>query len=179
MTIFYHLEELWERIFVSVLAVGAVITGCFTFSKDLIVFLEAPVKTQGVRFLQLAPGEFFFYYSKGLWLLWASTWESSDHVLYEIIAFVLPGLTRAERSAYVQHWLVFPGSSNSVTTGTSRGGVGRSNAFDLEICGGGCGGCSGCSHSLDGPCYSDVTSNADALLGLYLGGAWIVKLTGR
>ena len=65
MTIFYHLEELWERIFVSVLAVGAVITGCFTFSKDLIVFLEAPVKTQGVRFLQLAPGEFFFYYSKG------------------------------------------------------------------------------------------------------------------
>ncbi|CDY25947.1 BnaC09g20400D [Brassica napus] len=167
MAIFYHLEELWERIFVSVLAVGAVITGCFAFSKDLIVFLEAPVKTQGVRFLQLAPGKFFFYYSKSLWLLWASTWESSDHVLYEIIAFVLPGLIQAERSAYVQHWLVFPGSSNSVTTGTSRGGVGRSNAFDLEICGGGCGGCSGCSHSLDGPCYSDVTSNAasGALLG--------------
>ena len=65
MAIFYHLEELWERIFVSVLAVGAVITGCFAFSKDLIVFLEAPVKTQGVRFLQLAPGKFFFYYSKG------------------------------------------------------------------------------------------------------------------
>lgn len=60
MTIFDHLEELRERIFVSVLAVGAAILGCFAFSKDLIVFLEAPVKTQGVRFLQLAPGEFFF-----------------------------------------------------------------------------------------------------------------------
>ncbi|KAJ4901733.1 hypothetical protein Rs2_15684 [Raphanus sativus] len=54
MTIFDHLEELRERIFVSVLAVGAAVTGCFTFSKYLIVFLEAPVKNQGVRFLQLA-----------------------------------------------------------------------------------------------------------------------------
>lgn len=60
MTVFDHLEELRQRIFVSVLAVGAAIVGCFTFSKDLVLILEAPVKTQGVRFLQLAPGEFFF-----------------------------------------------------------------------------------------------------------------------
>lgn len=60
MSIFDHLEELRQRIFVSVLAVGAAILGCFAFSKELIVFLEAPVKAQGVRFLQLAPGEFFF-----------------------------------------------------------------------------------------------------------------------
>ena len=60
MTIFDHLEELRQRIFVSVLAVGAAILGCFAFSKELIMFLEAPVKEQGVRFLQLAPGEFFF-----------------------------------------------------------------------------------------------------------------------
>ena len=60
MTIFDHLEELRQRLFVSVLAVGAAILGCFAFSKELVVFLEAPVKEQGVRFLQLAPGEFFF-----------------------------------------------------------------------------------------------------------------------
>uniref|UniRef100_A0A0D3AV13 Sec-independent protein translocase protein TATC, chloroplastic n=1 Tax=Brassica oleracea var. oleracea TaxID=109376 RepID=A0A0D3AV13_BRAOL len=95
MTIFDHLEELRERIFVSVLAVGAAITGCFAFSKDLIVFLETPVKNQGVRFLQLAPGEFFFTTLKvsgycGILL-------GSPVILYEIIAFVLPGLTRAER----------------------------------------------------------------------------------
>ena len=60
MSIFDHLEELRERIFVSVLAVGAAILGCFAFSKDLILLLEGPVKEQGVRFLQLAPGEFFF-----------------------------------------------------------------------------------------------------------------------
>lgn len=60
MTIFDHLEELRQRIFVSVLAVGAAMVGCFAYSKDLIMILEAPVRTQGVRFLQLAPGEFFF-----------------------------------------------------------------------------------------------------------------------
>lgn len=60
MSLFDHLEELRERLFVSILAVGAAILGCFAFSKDLIVILEAPVKEQGVRFLQLAPGEFFF-----------------------------------------------------------------------------------------------------------------------
>lgn len=60
MSIFDHLEELRQRMFVSVMAVGAAILGCFAFSKELVVILEAPVKTQGVRFLQLAPGEFFF-----------------------------------------------------------------------------------------------------------------------
>lgn len=60
MSIFDHLEELRERIFISVAAVGVAMLGCFAVSKDLIVFLEAPVKTQGVKFLQLAPGEFFF-----------------------------------------------------------------------------------------------------------------------
>ncbi|MFS8032839.1 putative sec-independent periplasmic protein translocase TatC [Helianthus anomalus] len=95
MTIFDHLEELRDRIFVSVLAVGAAIMGCFFYSKDLIMILEAPVRTQGVRFLQLAPGEFFFTTIKvsgycGLLI-------GSPVILYEIIAFVLPGLTRSER----------------------------------------------------------------------------------
>ncbi|KAJ0250388.1 hypothetical protein HA466_0137310 [Hirschfeldia incana] len=220
MTIFDHLEELRERIFVSVLAVGAAITGCFAFSKDLIVFLEAPVKNQGVRFLQIAPGEFFFTTLKvsgycGLLL-------GSPVILYEIIAFVLPGLTRAERrflgpivfgssllfyaGLAFSYWyfefvlvLMFStglsfqvhgseslhllglftrnltfvclvgltGSSNSVTPGTSRGGVWRSNAFNMEICGGGYGGCSSCGHALDRPSHSNAPSNAasGAILG--------------
>ncbi|TVU33750.1 hypothetical protein EJB05_15555 [Eragrostis curvula] len=95
MSIFDHLEELRERIFISVLAVGAAIVVCFAFSKDLIKLLEAPVSVQGVRFLQLSPGEFFFTTLKvsgycGLLL-------GSPVILYEIIAFVLPGLTRDER----------------------------------------------------------------------------------
>ncbi|KAL0463520.1 UNVERIFIED_CONTAM: Sec-independent protein translocase protein TATC, chloroplastic [Sesamum latifolium] len=91
MSIYDHLEELRDRIFVSVLAVGAAIVGCFAFSKELIMFLEAPVRAEGVRFLQLAPGEFFFTSLKvsgycGLLL-------GSPVILYEIIAFVVPALT--------------------------------------------------------------------------------------
>lgn len=95
MSIFDHLEELRERIFISVLAVGGAILGCFAYSKELIRLLEAPVSAEGVRFLQLAPGEFFFTTLKvsgycGLLL-------GSPVILYEIIAFVVPGLTRDER----------------------------------------------------------------------------------
>lgn len=95
MSLFDHLDELRDRILVSVAVVGAAILGCFAFAKDLIVFLEAPVYSQGVRFLQLSPGEYFFTTIKvsgytGLLL-------GSPLILYEIIAFVLPGLTRSER----------------------------------------------------------------------------------
>ncbi|KAH7315023.1 hypothetical protein KP509_21G030900 [Ceratopteris richardii] len=95
MSLFDHLDELRDRILVSVGAVGVAILGCFAFAKDLIVFLEAPVYSQGVRFLQLSPGEYFFTTIKvsgysGLLL-------GSPVILYEIIAFVLPGLTRSER----------------------------------------------------------------------------------
>ncbi|KAH6771514.1 Sec-independent periplasmic protein translocase [Perilla frutescens var. hirtella] len=95
MSVYDHLDELRQRIFVSVLAVGAAIVGCFAFSKDLIMLLEAPMSAQGVRFLQLAPGEFFFTSLKvsgycGLLI-------GIPVILYEIIAFVVPGLTMAER----------------------------------------------------------------------------------
>ena len=55
-----HLEELRERVLIAGLATLAAICACFCVSKDLVVFLEAPVAEQGVRFLQLSPGEFFF-----------------------------------------------------------------------------------------------------------------------
>lgn len=60
MPIWDHLDELRERVIVAALAAGTAILTCFCFSKDLVVFLEAPVASQGVRFLQLSPGEFFF-----------------------------------------------------------------------------------------------------------------------
>lgn len=95
MPIWDHLEELRERVLVGLLAAGAAIGGCFAFSKELVLFLEAPVADAGVRFLQLSPGEFFFTTFKvagysGL-LLAAPT------MLYEVIAYVVPGLTRSER----------------------------------------------------------------------------------
>ncbi|KAJ0240532.1 Sec-independent protein translocase protein TATC [Hirschfeldia incana] len=230
MTIFDHLEELRERIFVSVLAVGAAIAGCFAYSKDLIVFLEAPVKTQGVRFLQLAPGEFFFTTLKvsgycGLLL-------GSPVILYEIIAFVLPGLTRAERrflgpivfgssllfyaGLAFSYWVLTPAALNFFVN-YAEGVVESLWSIDqyfefvlvlmfstglsfqvpvIQLLLGQVGVVSGDQMlsiwkyvvvgavvvaAVVTPSTDPVTQMllATPLLGLYLGGAWMVKLTGR
>ena len=93
MSIFDHLEELRQRIFYSLIAAVVGVIGCFLAVKPIVQLLEVPA--QGVKFLQLAPGEYFFVSLKvagysGLLL-------SSPFVLYQIIQFVLPGLTRRER----------------------------------------------------------------------------------
>ncbi|HYW18948.1 MAG TPA: twin-arginine translocase subunit TatC [Nodularia sp. (in: cyanobacteria)] len=93
MSLFDHLEELRQRIFYSLIAVAVGVIGCFIAVKPIVKLLEVPA--QGVKFLQLAPGEYFFVSIKvagysGLVL-------SSPFILYQIIQFLLPGLTRRER----------------------------------------------------------------------------------
>lgn len=93
MSLFDHLEELRMRIFYALIAIGVGVIGCFFFVNRIVELLEVPAK--GVKFLQLAPGEYFFVSLKvagytGILL-------SSPFVLYQIIQFVLPGLTRKER----------------------------------------------------------------------------------
>lgn len=93
MSLFDHLEELRQRIFYALIAVVVGIAGCFLAVKPIVQLLEIPA--QGVKFLQLAPGEYFFVSIKvagysGLLL-------ASPFILYQIIQFVLPGLTRRER----------------------------------------------------------------------------------
>ncbi len=93
MSLFDHLEELRQRIFYSLIAIAISVAGCFAFVKPIVQLLEVPA--QGVKFLQLAPGEYFFVSIKvagymGLLL-------SAPFLLYQIIAFVIPGLTRREK----------------------------------------------------------------------------------
>lgn len=93
MSLFDHLEELRQRIFYSLIAIVVGIVGCFVYVRPLVQFLEVPAV--GVKFLQLAPGEYFFVSMKvagysGLVL-------SAPFILYQIVAFVLPGLTRREK----------------------------------------------------------------------------------
>ncbi|MBM5824036.1 MAG: twin-arginine translocase subunit TatC [Cyanobacteria bacterium M_surface_10_m2_119] len=93
MSLVDHLEELRRRILRSLLVVVISAAGCLVVVKPLVRLLEMPA--DGIRFLQLAPGEFLFVSLKvagyaGLSL--ALPW-----VLYEILAFVLPGLSRRER----------------------------------------------------------------------------------
>ncbi|OUC13735.1 MAG: twin arginine-targeting protein translocase TatC [Alkalinema sp. CACIAM 70d] len=93
MSIFDHLEELRQRIFYSLIAAGVGIVICFTQVRPIVQLLEAPAN--GVKFLQLSPGEFFFVSIKTAG--YAGILLTAPFVLYQIIAFVTPGLTRREK----------------------------------------------------------------------------------
>jgi sec-independent protein translocase protein TatC len=93
MSFVEHLEELRRRILRSLLVLVLAAASCVVVVRPLVRLLEQPAA--GIRFLQLAPGEFFFVSLKvagyaGLVL--ALPW-----CLFEGLAFVLPGLTRRER----------------------------------------------------------------------------------
>ncbi|MDP8966810.1 MAG: twin-arginine translocase subunit TatC [Cyanobacteriota bacterium] len=93
MSLFDHLEELRQRIFYALIAVVIAVAGCFVVVKPIVQLLEVPA--QGVKFLQLAPGEYFFVSIKVAG--YSGILIASPFILYQIIQFVLPGLTRRER----------------------------------------------------------------------------------
>jgi sec-independent protein translocase protein TatC len=93
MSLFDHLEELRLRLFYALIAVAIAALGCFIFVRPLVRTLEVPA--QGVKFLQLAPGEFFFVSIKVAG--YSGMVLASPFILYQIVQFVLPGLTRKER----------------------------------------------------------------------------------
>jgi len=93
MSLFDHLEELRLRIFYGLIAVAVGIIGCFTVVNSIVKLLEQPA--QGVKFLQLAPGEYFFVSIKVA--AYSGLLVASPFVLYQIIRFILPGLNRRER----------------------------------------------------------------------------------
>lgn len=93
MSLFDHLEELRQRIFYALIAVAIAIVGCFFQVNAIVKILERPA--QDVKFLQLAPGEYFFVSLKVA--AYSGILVASPFILYQIIQFVLPGLTRSER----------------------------------------------------------------------------------
>ncbi|MBO1348332.1 MAG: twin-arginine translocase subunit TatC [Hormoscilla sp. GUM202] len=93
MSLFDHLKELRQRIFYALIAVLLGAIACFATVKPIVGLLEIPA--QGVKFLQLAPGEYFFVSLKVAG--YSGLLVASPFVLYQIIMFVLPGLTRRER----------------------------------------------------------------------------------
>lgn len=93
MSLFDHLEELRQRIFYALIAVVGGVILCFWKVNWIVGALEKPA--QGAKFLQLAPGEYFFVSLKVAG--YSGILVASPMILYQIIRFVLPGLTRRER----------------------------------------------------------------------------------
>jgi len=92
MSVFEHIEELRLRTIKAVIFFIIATSMSFTYVKEIAYVLKEPAL--GVKFLQLAPGEYFFSSIKissytGLII-------SSPFIIYQIVLFVLPGLTIKE-----------------------------------------------------------------------------------
>ncbi len=93
MPLIDHLEELRERVLRSLIAVVIAAVICLLFVRPLVRLLEAPAGS--LRFLQLAPGEFLFVSIKVAG--YAGLIAALPFVLFQGLAFILPGLTKREK----------------------------------------------------------------------------------
>ena len=93
MSLVDHLEELRQRVLRSLIAVVVAALACLVVVKPLVRLLEEPAGS--IHFLQLAPGEFLFVSFKVAG--YAGLTLALPYVLYQGLAFVLPGLTLKER----------------------------------------------------------------------------------
>lgn len=94
MALSEHIEEFSQRtVFCIVIIILATFT-CFADVREIVKVFQAPAI--GVKFLQFAPGEYFFASFKiaafcGLLI-------SSPIVFYQVLLYLIPGLTKSERN---------------------------------------------------------------------------------
>merc|ERR1711976_179325 len=99
MTVYDHLEELKERFLLVTLSFIISFICILSISKDLLVAFELNGLKNNFSFLQLTPGEFFFtslevatYFGIACGL---------PTLIYQIISYILPGLTKNEKEFYL------------------------------------------------------------------------------
>jgi len=93
MSLTEHLEEVRQRAFWSLSLLVTTITSCLLAVKNIVKLLQQPAT--GIKFLQLAPGEYFFASLKVA--VYTGFFISSPFIIYQVILFILPGMTRGER----------------------------------------------------------------------------------
>lgn len=92
-----HLRELRDGLLRAGLAVMVCVGGCLAYYKELATMLEAPAQAGGVavKFVQLAPGEFFFVSVKAA--IAVGLLLAFPYALFEAALYFTPALTRSER----------------------------------------------------------------------------------
>lgn len=93
MTFLEHLEELRWRLLKTVSAIAAGTLTAFVFHQTLVTWLLKPAA--GIELIFTAPAEYFMVTLRVAFF--AGLYVSLPVLLYQVIAFVAPGLTRAER----------------------------------------------------------------------------------
>nr|YP_009392693.1 Sec-independent protein translocase component TatC [Bostrychia tenella]ARW61255.1 Sec-independent protein translocase component TatC [Bostrychia tenella] len=92
MSILEHLSELRTRIFIAFMVFCITTIICLVYTKKVAFVLQQPAS--GIKFLQLGPGEYLFVSIKVA--LYLGITLSSPFSIYQIMLFVLPGLTQKE-----------------------------------------------------------------------------------
>jgi sec-independent protein translocase protein TatC len=97
LTIMEHLNELRKRLFVMALAIAIGVVIGLIFAKSIITFLEEPAKQvhKGFVPVQIDSLEFLTAYFRIALLVGFTL--ALPVVLYQVLAFVVPGLTNKER----------------------------------------------------------------------------------
>jgi sec-independent protein translocase protein TatC len=93
MSLGEHLEELRQRAFWSIGSLIISVIGCLISVKTIVKVLQEPAI--GIKFLQFAPGEYFFASLKVA--TYSGILLSSPFIIYQIVLFILPGMTKNER----------------------------------------------------------------------------------
>ena len=97
MSILEHIEELRHRTFKAFFFFFISTGLCFFYVKDISYLLQQPA--HGIKFLQLAPGEYFFASIK--MSSYSGLIISSPFIIYQIVLFILPGLTNKETKFFL------------------------------------------------------------------------------
>jgi sec-independent protein translocase protein TatC len=98
MTFLEHLEELRVRLIRSLSALVVGFAVCWNFAEPIFRFLTDPMRKAypKVQFIATAPGEAFFLYMKVSFF--AGIFLAAPFILYQVWAFIAPGLYEHERS---------------------------------------------------------------------------------
>ena len=94
MTFWEHLDELRRRIWYVLVAAVVAAVGCFCFKEQLFAVVMYP-KPEGMRLINVELTQQFLTHMRVA--LWAGLLVVSPYILYQMFAFVAPGLYAVER----------------------------------------------------------------------------------
>ena len=110
MSFLQHLEELRMRIIRALMAVGVGFCACWYYAENIFSYMQRPIMAAlanhhlDTKLVYLSPTEPFNMYLKVGFI--AGLFVASPFVLYQLWAFVAPGLYRDEKR-YVMPFMVF------------------------------------------------------------------------